>query len=109
MTHRKQHSKCAVPLGIKWVRFRCGVQKCRGLQKEMMPSAWGAGGSTRSLEAPVGTLDTMVSAHSAPVPPGGSHSSTSTATPGHGLRARDPHEHGGAGTALNPSCGLGAI
>lgn len=34
MTHRKQHSKCAVPLGIKWVGFQCGVQECCGLLQE---------------------------------------------------------------------------
>lgn len=34
MTHKKQHSECAIPLGIKWVGFQCGIQKCCGLLQE---------------------------------------------------------------------------
>lgn len=87
------YAKCAFPLGIKRVRFRCGGQECCGLLQGMMLSVWGAGGSACRLETPMGTLDTGISAHSAPVPTS-PHGGASTSTPGHGLRAGGPRGQG---------------
>lgn len=101
MTHKKQHSECAIPLGIKWVRFRHGVQECCGLLQEDDAVCVGSCGSAWGLETPVGTLDMAVGARSVPTAlPALTVSVANTppcwAQPQSWLQpsASGPHEHG---------------
>lgn len=121
MTHKKQHSECAIPLGIKWVRFQHGVQECCGLLREDDAVCVGSCRSAWGLETPVGTLDVAVSARSVPtaLPALTAHSLCRTGTfhAGHSLRAGTSHQQAvlmstaGAGVdlVLSPSSRLGAI
>lgn len=79
MTHKKQHSECAVPLGIKWVRFQCGIQKCCGLLQEDDAVCVGSCGSAWGLETPWEPW-IRPSAHALCPPPTSSHSHCCTGT-----------------------------
>lgn len=101
MTHKEQHSECAIPLGIKWVGFRCGVQECCGCLLEDDAVCVGGCGSAWGLEAPVGTLDAALSARSVPIlPPAligvAAQAPARWAQPRswHQPSARGPQEHG---------------
>lgn len=85
MSHREQHSKCAVPGGIMGSGFRVVSKNAAAHCRRVTPSVQGAGRSAWGPETPVGTLDTAVGAHSAQ--PEGSHGFTGTSLLGTALQS----------------------
>lgn len=95
MTHKKQHSECSIPLGIKWVGFQCGIQKCCGLLQEDDAVYVGSCRRAWGLEIPMGTLDSAVSARSVPAPHRLSQPLLHRQLhAGHSLRAGTSHQQG---------------
>lgn len=65
MSHREQHSKCAVPGGITGSAFSVVSKNAAAHCRRVTPSVWGAGRRAWGPETPVGTPDAALGAHSA--------------------------------------------
>ena len=68
MSHREQHSTCAVPGGVRGSGFRVVSKNAADRCGRVTPSMWGAGRRAWGPQAPVGTLGTAIGTASAPSP-----------------------------------------